>query len=135
MEASMLQKAEGFKYLYKEQFKEFGKLMEKRDKMLEMDNNYRHKLWNDSLDQVNSNLVNIHNVLTEFEGSMNTLSNRQDQLIALVEYTNDFCLFNKEEPPKNERPDIHIPQFPPSLATINLEPPNVKISKSCKRRR
>ena len=32
MEASMLQKAEGFKYLYKEQFKEFGKLMEKRDK-------------------------------------------------------------------------------------------------------
>ena len=35
MEASMVQKAEGFKYLYKEQFKEFGKLMEKRDKELE----------------------------------------------------------------------------------------------------
>ena len=49
MEASMLQKAEGFKYLYKEQFKEFGKLMEKRDKELEMGNNYRHKLWNDNL--------------------------------------------------------------------------------------
>ena len=30
----MLQMAEGFKYLYKEQFKEFGKLMEKRDKEL-----------------------------------------------------------------------------------------------------
>ena len=44
MEASMLQKVEGFNYLYKEQFKEFGKLMEKRDKELEMDNNYRHKL-------------------------------------------------------------------------------------------
>ena len=79
MEASMLQKAEGFKYLYKEQFKEFGKLMEKRDKELEMDNNYRQKVWNDSyypslahsLDQVNSNLVNIHNVLTELEGSLN----------------------------------------------------------------
>ena len=41
MEGSMLQKAEGFKYLYKEQFKEFGKLVEKRDKELEMDNNYR----------------------------------------------------------------------------------------------
>ena len=41
MEASMLQKAEGFKYLYKEQFKEFGKIMEKREKELEMDNNYR----------------------------------------------------------------------------------------------
>ena len=67
MEASMPQKAEGFKYLYKEQFKEFGKLMEKRDNELEMDNNYRQKLWNDRLDQVNSNLVNIHNVLTKFE--------------------------------------------------------------------
>ena len=39
MEGNMLKKAEGFKYLYKEQFKEFGKLMEKRDKELEMDNN------------------------------------------------------------------------------------------------
>ena len=76
MEASMLQKAEGFKYLYKEQFKEFGKLMEKRDKELEMDNNYRHKLWNDSLDQVNSNLVTIHNVLTELRGSVNNLGSR-----------------------------------------------------------
>ena len=64
--------------------------MEKRDKELEMDNNYRHKLWNESLDHVNSNLVNIHNVLTEFKGSMNTLGSRQDQLITLVEYTNDY---------------------------------------------
>ena len=32
IEGSMLQKAEGFKYLYTKQFKEFGKLMEKRDK-------------------------------------------------------------------------------------------------------
>ena len=51
--------------------------MGKRDKELEMDNNYRKKLWNESLDQVNSNLVNIHNVLTELEGSMNNLAQRQ----------------------------------------------------------
>ena len=50
--------------------------MEKRDKELEMDNNYRHELWNDSLDQVNSNLVNIHNMLTELEGSVNNLAQR-----------------------------------------------------------
>ena len=135
MEASMLQKAEGFKYLYKEQFKEFGKLMEKRDKKQEMDNNYKHKLWNDSLDQVNSNLVNIHNVLTKLEGSVNNLGSRQDHLVTLVEYTNDYCLFNKEEPPAKEKPDIPIPKFPPSLATFNLEPPNLKTSKSYKRRR
>ena len=68
MEGSMLQKAEGFKYLYKEQFMEFGKLMEKRDKelgwIITTDKNYGMIVWT-----VNSNLVNIHNVITELEGS------------------------------------------------------------------
>ena len=135
MEANMLQKAKGFKYLYKEQFKEFGKLMEKRDKELEMNNNYKHKLWNDSFDQMNSNLVNINNVLTEFEGYVNNLAHRQDQLVTLLEYTNEYCLFPREEPPAKEKPDISIPNFPPSLGTFNLEPPNLKTSKSYKRRR
>ena len=81
LEGSMLQKVEGFKYLYKEQFKEFGKLVEKRDKELEMDNNYKKKLRNEILDQVNSNLVNIHTMLTKLEGTMNNISMRQDELI------------------------------------------------------
>ena len=109
--------------------------MEKKDKELEMDKNYRHKLWNDGLDQVNSNLVNIHNVLTELEGFVNNLSSRQDHLVTLVEYTNDYCLFNREEPPTKEKLDISIPKFPLSLATFKLEPPNLKTSKSYKRRR
>ena len=91
--------AEVFKYLYKEFFKEFGKLMEKRDKELEMDNIYRQKLWNDSLDQVNSNIVNMHTMLTELEGTMNHIGISQDELIPQVEYTNVHCLFNREEPP------------------------------------
>ena len=81
MEGSMLQKEEGFKYLYKEKFKEFGKLVEKRDKELGMDNIYRQKLWNDRLDQVNSNLVNMRTMLTELEGTMNHIGMRQDELI------------------------------------------------------
>ena len=133
-EASMLQKVEGFKYIYKEQFKEFGKLIENKDKELEMDNNYRQKLWNDSLDEVNSNLVNIHNVLTKLEGFVDNMGSRQDHLVTLVEYTNDFFLFNRKEPPEKEKPDISIPKFPPFLATFNLEPPNLKTSKSYKRR-
>ena len=101
-------------------------LMETRDKELDMDNNYGHKLWNDSQDQVNSNLVNIHNVLTEIEGSVNNLGSRKDHLITLVEYTNDYCLLNIEEPPSKENPDISIPKFPQSLATFNIEPQNLK---------
>ena len=104
-----MQKAEGFKYLYKEQFREFGKLVEKRNKELEMDNNYRKKLWNDNLDQVNSNLVNMHTLLTEFEGTMNHIGMRQDELITQVEYTNDRCLFNKEEPLEKENQTFEYP--------------------------
>ena len=55
--------------------------MEKRDKELEMGNNYRQKLWNNSLDQVNSNLVNMHIMRTELEGTMNIIGMRQDELI------------------------------------------------------
>ena len=72
-----------------------------------MDNNYRHKLWNDSLDQVNSNLVNNR-------------AHRQDQLVTLVEYTNEYYLFQREEPPTKEKPNISSPKFPPSLSTFNL---------------
>ena len=109
--------------------------MEKRNKELEMDNNYRKKLWNESLDQVNSNLVNIHTMLTELEGTMNNICQRQDELITQVEFTNDHCLFNKEDPLEKEKPNISIPKFPPSLASFHLEPPNLKIPKSYKRRR
>ena len=50
--------------------------MEKRDKELEMDNNYRQILWNDNLDQVNSHLVNMHTMLIEIEGTMNHIGMR-----------------------------------------------------------
>ena len=35
MEGNMLKKIKAFKYLYKEQFKKFGRLMKERDKELE----------------------------------------------------------------------------------------------------
>ena len=110
--------------------------MEKRDKELEMDNNnnYRHNYRDKEL-EMNSNLVNIHSVLTELEGSVNNLAQRQDQLVTLVEYTNEYYLFQREEPPEKEMSNISIPKFPPSLATFNLEPPNLKTSNSYKRRR
>ena len=122
-------------FLEKREEKMEASMLQKKDKELEIDNNYRQKLWNDSLDQVNSNLVNIHNVLTELKGSMNNLAHRQDQLVTLVEYTNEYCLFQREKPPTKEKTNISIPKFPPSLSTLNLETPNLKTSKSYKRRR
>ena len=71
---------------------------------------------------MNSNLVNMHIVLTELEGSMNTLGSRQDELITLVEYTNDYCLFNREEPLEKEKTNISIPKFPLSLKNFQILP-------------
>ena len=44
MEGNMLKKIEAFKYLYKEQFKEFGRLMKEKDKELEDNDVYRRKI-------------------------------------------------------------------------------------------
>ena len=43
-EANMLRKIEGFKYLYREQFKEFEKLMKDRDQQLEDNDEYKIKI-------------------------------------------------------------------------------------------
>ena len=59
MEGNMLKKIEAFKYLYKEQFKEFGRLMKERDKELDDNDVYRRKFWHESLDMINTNLSNM----------------------------------------------------------------------------
>ena len=43
MEANMLKRIQAFKYLYKEQFKQFGKLMKEIDKEIEDNYVYRRK--------------------------------------------------------------------------------------------
>ena len=43
MEGNILKKIQAFKYIYKEQFKKFGKLMKDTDKELEDNDVYRRK--------------------------------------------------------------------------------------------
>ena len=59
MEGNMLKKIQASKYLYKEQFKEFGQLMKDRDKQLEDNDVYRRKTWHESLDLINKNLSDM----------------------------------------------------------------------------
>ena len=59
MEGNMMKKIKSFKYLYKEQFKEFERLMKKRDKQLEDNDVYRRKIWLESLDLINQNLSKL----------------------------------------------------------------------------
>ena len=43
--------------------------------------NYRKKLWIDSLDMCNSNMKNLYNAQGEFEGALNSIRGRQNELI------------------------------------------------------
>ena len=136
MERNMLKKIEAFKYLYKEKFKEFGRLMKERDRELEDNDVYKRKIWHESLDLINTNLSNMLGCISELEHTVNKVGQIQDSLITLVEYTNDICTTTKEEPTPSEkkRPDMTFSKFSPCLESFDLEPPNIIPSKSYKRR-
>ena len=94
----MLKKIKSFKYLYKEKFKEFGKLMKERDKELEDNDVYRRKIWHQSLDLINKNLSNMLGCISELESTVNKMGLNQDTLINLVNLTNDLISTDKAEP-------------------------------------
>ena len=60
MEQNMPQKADAFGYLYKEHQKEIRLLIERRDKEMEATLNYKEKLWTESLDMINNNLIKMY---------------------------------------------------------------------------
>ena len=43
--------------------------------------NYREKLWTESLNMVNANMIRIYNGQGEFEGALNSIRGRQNKLI------------------------------------------------------
>ena len=136
MEGNMLKKIQAFKYLYKEQFMEFGKLMKDMDKELEDNDVYRRKIWHESLDLINKNLSYMLGCISELERTVNQMGLKQDTLINLVNLTNDLISIDKVEPTpsKKKRPDITFPKFSPCLARFDLDPPNIIPKKSYKRR-
>ena len=73
MEKNMMQKVVAFRNLYKEHKKEIKLLIEKRDKEMEATLNYKEKLWTESLDMVNNNLIKMYSTQVEFEGSLNSI--------------------------------------------------------------
>ena len=136
MEGNMLKKIQAFKYLYKEQFKEFGKFMKDRDKELEDNDVYRRKFWHESLDLINKNLSDMLSCISYLESTVNKMGLKQDTLINLVNLTNDLISTDKAEltPLEKKRPDMTFSKFSPCLASFDLDPPNIIPKKSDKRR-
>ena len=137
MERNMLKKIKAFKYLYKELFKEFGRLMKERDKQLEDNDAYKKKIWLDSLDLINQNLSKLMECISELERTVNTMGLKQDTLITAVELTSDIYLTRREIPPADEkkRSEMTFTKFDPSLASLDVDPPNFIPPKTYKRRK
>ena len=137
MEGNMLKKIEAFKYLYKEQFKEFGRLMKEGDKQLEDNDAYRKKMLLESLDLINQNLLKLLECITELEKTVNQMGLKQDTLITAVELTSDIYLTGREIPPDEEkiRSEMTFPKFDPSLVSLDVDPPIVIPPKAYKRRK
>ena len=89
MENSMLRKIDGFKHIYKELFKVFEKIMKERDQRLENDDEYRRKTWLESMDLINQNLSKLLECISEVEGIVNQVGERQDTLILAIQLNNE----------------------------------------------
>ena len=108
MEGNMLKNIQALKYLYKEQFKEFGKLMKDRDKELEDNDVYRRKILHESLDLIKKKLSDMLGCISELEKTVNQMGSKQDTLIRFVDLTNDLISTDKVEPTpsKKNKPDM-----------------------------
>ena len=98
MEGNIMKKIEAFKYLYKEQFKEFERLMKGSDQRLEDNDVYRRKIWLESLYLINQNLSKLLECISELEGAINQVGKRQDMLINAIQLTSDIYVKGKEIP-------------------------------------
>ena len=136
-EAKMLKNIEGFKYLYREQFKEFEKLMKDRDQQLEDNDEYRRKIWLESLDLINQNLSKLLDCISKLEGTVNQVGIRQDTLIGAVQLNSEIYEKGKEIPPAFERQksEMKFPKFDRSEASFDVDPPNIIPPKAYKRRK
>ena len=125
MKQNMMQKVDAFGYLYKEHQKEIEQLIEKRDKDMEATLNYREKLWTKSLDMVNNNLIKMYSTQGEFEGTLNSIGQRQDDLIKKIALSMEWSVFNKEESSRAKRPIVQFPEFSHSSTSYKFEPVNL----------
>ena len=111
-------------------------LIEKRDKEMEGTLNYRGKCWIESLDMINNNLIKMHSAQGELEGTLNSIGQRQNDLIKQMTLSMEWYEFNRsEEGIKSKQPQVQIPEFSPSVVDYKFEPVNLHSSHRHDRRR
>ena len=87
--------------------------------------NYKEKLWAESLDMVNNNLIKMYSSQGEFEGSLISIGKRQDEIIKQMDISMEWFAFNKEEGSKAKIQQVQIPDFSPSFASYKFKSVNL----------
>ena len=97
--------------------------------------NYRERLWTESLDMCNLNVIKMYNAQGEFEGALNFIGGRQNELIKsnarMLEWMTNHLLGDKT----TEKPQASIFDFTPSQPGYQYEPVNLKPSKSQRKKK
>ena len=137
MENNMLRKIDEFKHIYKELFKEFEKIMKERDQQLGNDDEYRRKTWLESMDLINQNLSKLLECISEVDGTVNQVGERQDTLIRAVQLNNKTSAKGKgiSLALERQKAEMKFPRFDPNEASFDVDPPNIIPKRAYKRRK
>ena len=89
------------------------------------------------MDFINQNLSKLLECIYEEEVLVNQVGKRQDTLIHTVQLNNEISKKGKEIPPTVERQssEMRFPKFEPSMASFDVEPPNIIPKKAYRRRK
>ena len=89
------------------------------------------------MDLINQNLSKLLECISEVEEAVNQVGKRQDTLIHAVQLNNEISAKGKEIPPVVERQtsEMKFPKFDPSMASFDVDPPNIIPKKAYKRRK
>ena len=97
--------------------------------------NYREKLWTESLDVLNANLIKMYNAQGEFKGALNSIGERQNELIMTNAKMLEWFTNRLARDTKAEKPQSSFSDFTPSNACYKYEPVNLKPSKSHRKKK
>ena len=85
---------------------------------------------------VNRNMIKMYSNQGEFEGTLNSIGQRQIDLIKHLAMPMEWSTFNRgEERRKSKQPQVQFPEFSPSLASYKFELVNLNHPSRHDRRR
>ena len=85
---------------------------------MEVTLNYRKKNFN----LINNNLIKMYSTQGEFEGTLNSIGQRQNDLIKHMTLSMEWSTFNRaEEGSRSKQTQVQIPEFSPSATSYKFE--------------